>query len=78
MSDWVEILRGFLSEVTPAQSWLQANGIPTFVRDTSPEMGIKSLLVTRQHAAKARQLMASLSTMAELSEHGEMEEERYE
>lgn len=60
MSEWVEILRGLPGEVTVAQSWLQANGIPTFLRDADPYTGMKALLVPSRQMAKAKDLLVSL------------------
>ncbi len=80
MSDWVEILRGLPGEVTAAQSWLQANGIPTFLRDADPHTGRKSLLVPSQQMAKAKHLLVSLSGTipSEGEEHGTEAMEHHE
>ncbi len=62
MSDWVELITGLLSEVSVAQSWLNANGIPTFVRDADPYTGTKTLLVPSSKLAQARHLLRVLAT----------------
>jgi len=62
MSDWVELMTGLLSEVSVAQSWLTANGIPTFVRDADPYTGNKTLLVPASKLAQARHLLRLLAT----------------
>ena len=62
MSDWVELMTGLIGEVTVVQSWLNANGIPTFVRDAYPYTGNKTLLVPASKLAQARHLLRLLAT----------------
>ncbi|GBC98362.1 hypothetical protein HRbin17_00871 [bacterium HR17] len=62
MSEWMVVLTGLPSEIAAAQSWLNANGVPTFVRDADPYTGTKSLLVPASQLDRARKLLQALLT----------------
>jgi len=60
MAGWVILLRGLLSEIAAVQSWLNANRIPTLVRNADMHGSLMELLVPTDKVAVAKELLAAL------------------
>ncbi len=66
VAHWVVLLRGLLSEISFAQSVLNAHQIPTFVRGTDLHGITMELLVPSDQVKKAREVLSStLATATE-------------
>ncbi len=73
MANWVVLLRGLPGEIAVVQSWLNANHIPTFVRNTDLHGVAMELLVPADKLAQAKELLAAFHSSAvaeETEEHG--------
>lgn len=60
MSQWVVLLRGSSGEIAAAQSWLNANEIPTIVRSAEIHGVAVELLVPVEKVAVAKQLLLAV------------------
>ncbi len=64
VAHWVVLLRGVLSEISFAQSVLNAHQIPTFVRGVDPYGIAMELLVPFDQVKKAREVLSSALAIA--------------
>ncbi len=73
VANWVVLLRGLPGEIAVTQSWLNANHIPTLVRNADLHGTMMELLVPADKLVQAKELLSVFRSSAvaeETEEHG--------